>query len=105
MEQKKRPLTRDQVIWQQARDRLVAAIRELGFPEELGELAARNLGSPKAIDRMTAYLGLAKPRSAEMVVDEMLAIMSEIEAWKRKKASEEANRKYNEYLYNRTDED
>ncbi len=32
------------------------------------------------------------------LVDEMLAICSEIEAWRNKKASEEANAAYNEYL-------
>ena len=33
-----------------------------------------------------------------MVVDEMLAIRSEIDAWREKKASEEANARYNEIL-------
>jgi len=31
-------------------------------------------------------------------VDEMLAIRAEIEAWRNKKASEEANARYNEML-------
>ena len=35
----------------------------------------------------------------ELVVDEMLAIKSEIDAGREKKASEEANAKYNEMLY------
>ncbi len=34
----------------------------------------------------------------ELIVDEMLAICSEIDAWKEKKASEEANARYNEML-------
>ena len=34
----------------------------------------------------------------ELVVDEMLAIRSEIDAWKEKKASEKANARYNEVL-------
>jgi hypothetical protein len=42
--------------------------------------------SPKAIDRMTAYLGYVKPTKAELVVDEMLAIRSEIDAWREKKS-------------------
>ena len=33
------------------------------------------------------------------VWDEMLAICSEIDAWRDKKASEEANARYNEMLY------
>ena len=37
-------------------------------------------------------------RRVELVVDEMLAIRSEILVWKEKKASEEANARYNEVL-------
>lgn len=33
-------------------------------------------------------------------MDEMLAIRSEIDAWREKKASEQANAAYNEMLYN-----
>ena len=39
-----------------------------------------------------------KPKKAELVVDEMLAIKGEIETWREKKESEEANARYNEYL-------
>ncbi len=84
--------------WTQAKNELVAAIRELGFPGELGEQIARQLGSPKAMYRMTAYLHNEKPKSADIVVDEMLAICSDIERWREKKAAEEANAKYNEIL-------
>ena len=55
--------------------------------------------SPKAIDRMTAYLYNEKPETAEIVVDEMLAIRSEIDAWREKKKSQEANAAYNALLY------
>lgn len=85
--------------WIRSRDDLIRALISLGFPEELGHAIAKHLGSPKAIDRMTAYLGYVKPKTAELVVDEMLAIRSEIDAWKEKKASEEANMTYNEMLY------
>nr|MCR5234826.1 hypothetical protein [Lachnospiraceae bacterium] len=71
----------------------------LGFPEELGEQIVRNLGSPKAMDRMTSYLNNVKPKKAELVVDEMLSICSDIARWKDKKESERANAKYNEILY------
>ena len=87
------------VAWAQARDDLVAAVVSLGFPAELGEAAARHLGSPKAIERMTAYLRYVEPTDANMIVDEMLAIRNEIDAWKEKKASVEANCRYNELLY------
>ena len=60
---------------------------------------AKHFGSPKAMERMIAYLRNVKPRSAELVVDEMLAIRSEIDAWREKKATEEANEAYNEMLY------
>lgn len=86
--------------WQYAYDNLISEMTSLGFSEELGMLIAKNLGSPKAMRRFTAYLSNVKPTSEELVVDEMLAIMSEIAAWKEKKASEEANAAYNEMLYN-----
>ena len=86
-------------IWARSRDGLVASIVALGFPEEFGEMIARQLGSPKAIDRMAAYLDYEKPDDIQIIVDEMLAIQSEMDAWREKKASEEANARYNEILY------
>ncbi len=91
--------------WILAKDKLVTAIKQLGFPAELGEQVAKQLGSPKAMERMYAYLCYVKPHSAELIVDEMLAICSEIDAWKRKKAAEAANAKYNELLYYGLDTD
>ena len=85
--------------WLRVRDELVNALRKLGFPAELGDELAKNLGSPKAMERMTSYLVQVRPRKIELVVDEMLAICSEIDMWKEKKASEEANTKYTEMLY------
>lgn len=87
--------------WISARDELVRSIVSLGFPEELGDEIAKNLGSPKAMQRMNAYLYYVKPDKVELIVDEMLAIKSDIDAWRDKKASEEANAKYNEYLNRR----
>ena len=84
--------------WIRARDRLIQTLTQLGFREDLGLAIAKNLGSPKAMGRMTSYLVNVKPRSEELVVDEMLAICSEISAWKERKASEEANANYNEML-------
>ena len=46
----------NRVIWARTRDELVRAIEELGFPAELGEAIAKHLGSPKAMERMIAYL-------------------------------------------------
>lgn len=92
-------MSESQREWAMARDRLVTAIKHLGFPEVLGEQIAGQLGSPKAMERMLAYLNYVKPRSEELIVDEMLAICSDIDAWKAKKAAEEANARYNEILY------
>ena len=84
--------------WSAAKERLVQTVVQLGFREDLGEAIARNLGSPKAMERMISYLINVKPHSEELLVDEMLAICSEIDAWREKKASEQANAKYNEIL-------
>ena len=81
----------DRRLWEYSRNNLMNAVRALGFPEELGEAIIKNLGSPKAMDRMRAYLENVKPKSAELVVDEMLAIRAE-------KESIEANGRYNEIL-------
>ncbi len=90
--------------WNRTRDRLVAEIKKLGFREDLGYAVAKNLGSPKAMERMISYLVNVKPRKEELLIDEMLAICSEIEAWKEKKASQEANARYNEILLNGLEE-
>ena len=89
----------NRIIWEQSRDALVAVIVSLGFPAELGEMIARHLGSPKGIDRMTAYLQYERPTDDRMIVDEMLAISEEIESWRKKKNSRASNAAYNELLY------
>ena len=92
-------MTDEQRQWSMTRDRLVTEIERLGFPRELGEQVAKQLGGTRAMERMIAYLAYVKPQSAELVVDEMLAICSDIESWRNKKAAEEANARYNEILY------
>ena len=92
-------MTEDQKKWVIAKGRMMDAMKVLGFPEALGNELVKNLGSPKAMDRMTAYLNNVKPRKAELVVDEMLAICSDIVRWKDKKELEQANAKYNEIFY------
>lgn len=84
--------------WSRTKERLISELKTLGFPKELGDEVARQLGGIKAMERMIAYLKYVKPRSAELVVDEMLAICSEIGAWRKKKEAEEANSAYNELL-------
>ncbi|MCR5602372.1 MAG: hypothetical protein K6G27_01560 [Lachnospiraceae bacterium] len=92
-------MTEEQKTWVIARNHMMKALESLGFPEALGEQIVKNLGSPKAMDRMTSYLNNVKPKKAELVVDEMLSICSDIERWRDKKESERANAKYNEILY------
>ena len=92
-------MTTNQRIWAQSRDRLVSAVTGLGFHAELAELMARQLKSPKAIDRMTSYIRQAHPASEEMLVDEMLAICAEIDAWRDRKASLDAQAKYSAMRY------
>ena len=46
----------NQMIWKRTKDDLVAAVKRLGFPAELGEAVAKHLGSPKAMERMISYL-------------------------------------------------
>lgn len=92
-------MTPNQYLWAQARDRLVAAVTALGFSAELAELMARQLKSPKAIDRMVSYIRQAHPRTEEMLVDEMLAICAEIETWRERKESQEAQARYSARLY------
>ena len=95
-------MTPQQRTWSQARDELAAALIFQGFPEELADLLAEQLGSPKAIDRMTGYVNRARPRSVEMVVDEMLAIRAEIDTWRERKESRDAQAGYSAWLSSET---
>ena len=85
--------------WKAAYRELLETIVQMGYPEEFGKAVAKNLGSEKTMRRMTAYLYSAKPRSAEEIADEMLAIMSDRERWIAKKETEAANARYNEIRY------
>ena len=81
-----------------ARDRLIEAVTSLGYPAELGELCAKQIGSPRGIDRLTSYVYSTRPRSAEMLVDEMLAISEQIQTWRDKKDAEYAQWRYTLWL-------
>lgn len=90
-----------QLAWAQARDRLAEALAAAGYPAALSDVMAKQLKSPKAIDRMTAYVRRGYARNMEMLADEMLAICADAENWREKKESQEAQAKYNAYLYGR----
>ena len=94
-------VSKNRLEWSMAKADLCREVRSLGFPAEFADLLAKELGSPRAISRMTAYLRRTKPHSVEMIVDEMLAISAEVKAWREKKESEEAQASYNAFLYER----
>ena len=48
---------------------------------------------------MTSYVRQAHPRTEEMLVDEMLAIKAEIDAWREKKEAMEAQASYSARLF------
>ena len=87
-------MTEYQIQWAQARDRLAAALAAAGYPAALADIMAKQLRSPRAIDRMTSYIYQAHPRSEEMLVDEMLSICDEIDAWRKKKIGQQAQASY-----------
>lgn len=77
----------------------------MGYLEAFGTVLAMNLKSAKAMDRMTNYLVQVKPKNAEEIIDEMLAIVDNRERWVQKKSAEYYNSKYNELLWNGFGED
>ena len=91
-------MTPQQFLFSQARDRLIQAVTAIGFPAELGDLCARQIGSPRGINRLTSYIYNVRPKSEELLVDEMLAIADQISTWRDKKESEEAQWRYTLWL-------
>ena len=78
---------------------LVETVVRMGYPEEFGHAIVQNLRTEKTMSRMIGYLKHAKPRSAEEIANEMLAIMEDRKRWIQKKEAEYYNSKYNEMLY------
>lgn len=78
---------------------LVQKIVRMGYPEEFGAAIAGSLKTEKMMSRMLGYLSNAKPKSAEEIADEMLAILDDRDRWIQKKSAEYYNSKYNELLY------
>ena len=91
-------MTEQQMEFSAARERLVKAVTSIGFPVEIAILCAKQIGSPMGIDRLTSYVYNVRPRSIEMLVDEMLAIDSQIKTWREKKESETAQWRYTMWL-------
>ena len=95
-------MTLNQREWSMVRNELALAVASLGYPEEFGNLLAKELGSPRAIERMTSWLYYEKPKDMELIVDEMLAIREEIEAWRKKAEGREAQAAYSWWLNSET---
>ena len=91
-------MTPNQRIWAQARDRLARTVAALGFPPELADLLAKQLQSPKSIDRMTSWMENVRPRGMETIADELLAICADRDAWREKAESREAQASYSAWL-------
>ena len=95
----------NRALWARARDELTEALASLGYPEELGDMIAKYIGSPKGIKRMTSYLRLARPDKMELIADEMISVKSDIDRWRERIESREANIAYNEMLNRGLDEE
>lgn len=88
-----------------ARADLIAAIEELGYPGEFGEVIAGQLGGEWSLRRMTSYLRGASPHSPEEIADEMLAILQMRERYVEQKISEHANASLTAFYNRERDED
>ena len=84
--------------WGDIRRDLISALESLGYPAELGNLIAEHIGSPKGIQRMISYLYRERPEKVELIVDEMLAIKSDVNRWRELKETEQINIAYNNVL-------
>lgn len=85
-------------IWSRSRDRLISALGSLGYPAEFGNMIAQYIGSPRGIERMISYINYVHPDKVELIVDEMMAIKSDVDRWREMKESERANIAYNNVL-------
>lgn len=73
---------------------LIRVIKNMGYPEEFGELIAKSLGTEKTMQRMISYLVQYQPQSIEEIADEMLSIKEEFARYRRKKEAEYYNYRY-----------
>lgn len=87
-----------------AYDDLLAAVRELGYPEELGYALAAGLGGEWSMKRMAGYLRGARPRSMEEIADEMVAILDHRRSIVERKRAEQSQEQLT-HFYNRDKEE
>ena len=72
---------------------------ERGYPTEFSDLVTKNLNTDFTAQRMIGYLLHYDKLPLEEVADEMLAILSERNRIMAKKETEDANARYNDYLW------
>lgn len=97
-------MTRRDRLREDAREQLVDAILQLGYPAEFGVVLAEELRSEQAMRRMASYLRQAQPQSPEEIADEMLAIVAQRDSWVERKISEHAQASVTAF-YNRNRDD
>ena len=97
-------MTRRDRLREDAREQLVDAILQLGYPAEFGVVLAEELHSEQAMRRMASYLRQAQPQSPEEIADEMLAIVAQRDSWVERKISEHAQASVTAF-YNRNRDD
>ena len=61
--------------WTDTKKQLVQEIIDMGFPEQLGDEVAKNLGSPKAMRRMISYLRKVKPKKFSLPLLVVIILM------------------------------
>lgn len=80
------------------RQQLIHAVVDLGYPRELGNLLADELGGSWSMTRMTEYLRGTRPQSLELIADELVSIIDMRHAIAEKNETERANAGWNAFL-------
>lgn len=84
---------------------LFQILMKRGYPEVFCEEITRNLNTDFTATRMIGYLSHFKTLPLEEIADEMLSILSDRNRIMKKKELERVNASWNEYLWQRPDED
>lgn len=77
---------------------LLKELLDRNYDEKLCEIIVNQLNSDISANRMIGYLYYHNDLPIEEVVDEMLAIISDRDAWIKKKNMEYNQAKWNQYL-------
>lgn len=80
------------------KEELLGALSRLGYPREFGLLLISELKYDKAVTRLLSYIRQFRPKTADVIVDEMLAIKSDFEKYRNSALMEYTNIKNNELM-------